>query len=137
MLVLAAAAVLVAVVVGVTVVLTATRQAGAPDPTASPTPSPGVPVLVAGDGPSALRAGLGRADYGPLTDPGRLAGCLAAHGLPAGTRPVGARQVEVDGRAGVLLVLPTGVAARFRLLVVEPGCATGAPLTLSDMLVGR
>jgi hypothetical protein len=45
--------------------------------------------------------------------------------------------VVVDGREGVLLVLPTGVAARFRLLVVEPGCAAGSPLTVSDALVGR
>ena len=131
----AAAAVVAAVVVGV---LTGVRPAGTPAPSALPTtPAPEVPVLAGGDGPSALRAGLGRSDYGPLGDPGRLAGCLGAHGVPAGARPVGARQVVVDGRAGVLFVLPTGVAARFRVLVVEPGCAAGAPLTLSDMLVGR
>ena len=131
----AAAAVVAAVVVGV---LSAVAPAGAPAPSALPTtPAPEVPVLAGGDGPSALRAGLGRSDYGPLGDPGRLAGCLGAHGVPAGARPVGARQVVVDGRAGVLFVLPTGVAARFRVLVVEPGCAAGAPLTLSDTLVGR
>ena len=131
----AAAAVVAAVLVGV---LTTTAPAGAPAPSALPTsPAPEVPVLAGGDGPSALRAGLGRSDYGPLGDPGRLAGCLGAHGVPAGARPVGARQVVVDGRAGVLFVLPTGVAARFRVLVVEPGCAAGAPLTLSDTLVGR
>ncbi|WP_433031663.1 hypothetical protein [Actinomycetospora sp. CA-053990] len=127
-----------AVVVGV---LTAVAPAGAPAPSALPTTPapevPEVPVLAGGDGPSALRAGLGRSDYGPLGDPGRLAGCLGAHGVPAGARPVGARQVVVDGRAGVLFVLPTGVAARFRVLVVEPACAAGAPLTLSDTLVGR
>jgi hypothetical protein len=131
----AAAAAVAAVVVGV---LTTTAPSGAPPPSALPTaPAPEVPVLAGGDGPSALRAGLGRSDYGPLGDPGRLAGCLGAHGVPAGARPVGARQVVVDGRAGVLFVLPTGVAARFRVLVVEPGCAAGAPLTLSDTLVGR
>ncbi|GAA4757413.1 hypothetical protein [Actinomycetospora chibensis] len=135
LLLVAAAAVVAAIVVGV---LTAVAPAGAPAPSALPiTPAPEVPVLAGGDGPSALRAGLGRSDYGPLGDPGRLAGCLGAHGVPAGARPVGARQVVVDGRAGVLFVLPTGVAARFRVLVVEPGCAAGAPLTLSDTLVGR
>ncbi|HSK58321.1 MAG TPA: hypothetical protein VK935_04630, partial [Actinomycetospora sp.] len=76
-------------------------------------------------------------DYGPLATPGRLAGCLAAHGVHAGVRPVGARQVVVDGRPGVLLVLPTGTAARFRLLAVGPDCAAGAPFTLSDTSVGR
>ncbi|GAA4869356.1 hypothetical protein [Actinomycetospora straminea] len=132
----------VAVVVAVVVVVVATGSpatpapAPAPPPTAAPAPA-GVPTLSSGDGVSALRAGLGRADYGPLADEGRLGDCLAAHGLPPGTRPVGARQVVVDGRSGVLLVLPTGVAARFRLLVVEPGCTTGAPLTVSDTLVGR
>ncbi|MFC5136847.1 hypothetical protein ACFPK1_01270 [Actinomycetospora rhizophila] len=128
--VVAAAAAIAAVVASVT-----GPAAPAPAPTAAPVPD--TPMLSSGDGVSALRAGLGRTDYGPLADPGRLAGCLAAHGVPAGTRPAGARQVVVDGRPGVLLVLPTGVAARFRLLVVEPGCAAGAPLTVSDTLVGR
>ncbi|GAA4906261.1 hypothetical protein EV188_103529 [Actinomycetospora succinea] len=133
----AALAVAAAAAVAVVVASVATPAVPAPTPTAAPAPPPDTPVLGSGDGVSALRAGLGRADYGPLTDPGRLAGCLAAHGVPPGTRPAGARQVVVDGRAGVLLVLPTGTAARFRLLVVEPGCAPGAPLTVSDTLVGR
>jgi hypothetical protein len=134
--VLAAAA---AAVLLVTWITAGSGPAPGPAPTASPTvPTvPDVAVLAAGDGPAGLRAALGRTDYGPLTDAGRLGGCLAAHGVPAGVRPVGARQVVVDGREGVLLVLPTGVAARFRLLVVEPGCAAGAPLTVSDTLVGR
>jgi hypothetical protein len=111
-----------------------------PAPSAAPAPPvtvPDVPVLAGGDGPAALRAGLGSTDYGPLAAPGRLAGCLAAHGVPPGVRPVGGRQVVVDGRPGVLLVLPTGTAARFRLLAVGPACAAGAPFTLSDTLVGR
>jgi hypothetical protein len=130
-----------AVVALVAVVLAAPGPAPAPRaPTAAPAPPvtvPDVPVLAGGDGPAALRAGLGSTDYGPLAAPGRLAGCLAAHGVPAGVRPVGARQVVVDGRPGVLLVLPTGTAARFRLLAVGPDCATGVPFTLSDTLVGR
>ncbi|MDD7941094.1 hypothetical protein PHK61_21990 [Actinomycetospora lutea] len=129
--VVAAAAAVAALVASLT-----TPASPAPTPTAAPS-GPPAPVLAGGDGVSALRAGLGRTDYGPLTDPGRLAGCLAAHGVPADARPAGARQVVVDGRPGVLLVLPTGVAARFRVLVVEPGCAAGAPLTVSDTLVGR
>ncbi|GAA4798862.1 hypothetical protein GCM10023200_39650 [Actinomycetospora chlora] len=132
--VLAAAAAAVLVVTWVT-----SGPALPPAPTAAPPAptAPEVPVLAAGDGPAGLRAALGRSDYGPLADAGRLGGCLAAHGVAAGVRPIGARQVVVDGREGVLLVLPTGVAARFRLLVVEPGCAAGAPLTVSDTLVGR
>ncbi|MHC1558250.1 hypothetical protein ACR9E3_04795 [Actinomycetospora sp. C-140] len=141
----AAAAAVAVVAVAAAVAASATAGSGptpAP-PTAAPGPAPTapggteVPVLAGGDGPAALRAGLGRSDYGPLADTDRLAGCLAAHRVPAGVRPVGAREVVVDGRPGVLLVLPTGVAARFRLLVVEPGCAAGAPLTVSDTTVGR
>ncbi|MEJ2886845.1 hypothetical protein [Actinomycetospora aeridis] len=124
-----------AAVVAVVVASAATPSTDAPAPTAAPVP--GTPRLSSGDGVSALRAGLGRADYGPLAAPARLDGCLAAHGVAAGTRPAGARQVVVDGRPGVLLVLPTGVAARFRILVVEPGCGPGTPLTVSDTLVGR
>jgi hypothetical protein len=45
--------------------------------------------------------------------------------------------VVVDARTSMLLVVPTGVAARFRVLVVEPGCRAGSPLTVSDTLVGR
>ena len=132
----ALAAVAAAAVVAV-VVVTAGPSGGPPAPTAAPAPPVDTPVLAGGDGPAALRAGLGRSDYGPLAAPGRLSGCLAAHGVPAGVRPVGARQVVVDGRAGVLLVLPTGTAARFRLLAVGPDCAAGQPFTLSDTLVGR
>jgi hypothetical protein len=137
----AAAAAVVALVVLVAVLPATSGPAPAPRaPTAAPAPPvpvPDVPVLAGGDGPAALRAGLGSTDYGPLAAPGRLAGCLAAHGVPPGVRPVGARQVVVDGRPGVLLVLPTGTAARFRLLAVGPDCAAGAPFTLSDTLVGR
>ncbi|PVZ10906.1 hypothetical protein [Actinomycetospora cinnamomea] len=139
---LAAAAAVAAVVAAVIAAVVPGRTADPPAPSAAPTaptaPTPSdMPVLAGGDGPAALRAGLGRSDYGPLADPDRLAGCLAAHGVPAGVRPVGARQVVVDGRPGVLLVLPTGIAARFRLLAVGPDCAAGVPLTLSDTLVGR
>lgn len=133
----AAAAVIAAVVASVTAATPTPTPTPTPAPTAAPPPTPGTPVLTGGDGVAALRAGLGRADYGPLGDPGRLAGCLTAHGVAADARPAGARQVVVEGRPAVLLVLPTGVAARFRLLVVEPGCAPGAPLTVSDTLVGR
>jgi hypothetical protein len=139
--VLVAAAVVVLVLAGVAVVAGVTGGASSPDqagpaPTVGATP-PEVPALRRDDGPAALRAGLGRTDPGPLADPVRLADCLAAHGVPPDVRPVGAREVVVDGVPGVALVLPTGVAARFRVLVVGAGCARGTPLTVSDMVVGR
>ena len=121
-----------------------TPAAPGPAPTAAPPgpphPAPAtvpVPVPVSGADPvRALRAGLGARDPGPLADPARRAACLVAHGLPAGTVPLGSRQVLVDGRPGTLLVLPTGQAARFRLLVVGPGCAPAVPDTLADLTVG-
>lgn len=136
----AAAAVVALIALGVAVVAGLGGDGGPREQAGGPTTTlevPDAPVLPRGDGPAALRAGLGRADYGPLADPVRLAGCLAAHGVPPATRPIGARRVVVDGVPGVLLVLPTGVAARFRVLVVGEGCDAGAPLTVSDTLVGR
>ncbi|MCD2193117.1 hypothetical protein LQ327_06905 [Actinomycetospora endophytica] len=134
-----ALAVAAAVVAGLAV---GTSSPGSPAPTAAPpvttgpasTPSP-VPVSGA-DPVRALRSGLGARDPGPLSDPARRSACLVAHGLPADTVPVGSRQVLVDGTPGTLLVLPTGRAARFRLLAVGPACAPGSPSTLVDLTVG-
>ncbi|MDL5154864.1 hypothetical protein [Actinomycetospora termitidis] len=133
---LAAAA--AAVVVGVLGV-SAGGPAPSPAPTAapSPAPDPGRPVVLAsGELPRAWRSGLGARDGGPLADPAARTGCLVAHGLPAGTVPVGARAVVLDGRPGTLYVLPTGRAAEFRLLVVGPDCAPGSPDGLADVTVG-
>jgi hypothetical protein len=111
-----------------------------PAPTAAPAPvgppAPAPAPLSADDPVRALRTGLGARDPGPLADPARRAACLVAHGLPAGTVPLGSRQVVLDGRPGTLLVLPTGTAARFRLLVVGPDCTARSPETLADLTVG-
>ncbi len=111
----------------------------APAPTAAPgtrVPAPAPAPVSTADPARALRAGLGARDPGPLADPARRATCLVAHGLAPGTVPLGSRQVVIDGRPGTLLVLSTGTAARFRLLVVGPDCAVGRPDTLADLTVG-
>jgi hypothetical protein len=127
----AAAAVLAVVVLGGS----GTAPSPAPAPTAAPAPGPGSPVVLASaDLPQALRSGLGARDG--AADPAARAGCLVAHGLPAGTVPLGSRAVVLDGRPGTLYVLGTGQAARFRLLVVGPACAPGSPDTLGDVTVG-
>ena len=87
-----------------------------------------------GDG---LDDALGALDFGPLSQPAALRACLDANGVPPGGAPLGAREVTLDGRPGVLLVLPTGEIARFRLLVVGPGCGPGNPSLLADDIVGR
>lgn len=148
---LAAAAVLLVVAAAVAGL---TGGAGAPDAPApraggdptrvDPAPGPGEPPVLTGadvtGGTVALRAGLtgpDRAGTGPLADPGRRTACLAAHGVPPGVAPAGVREVVFEGRPAVLFVLTTGVAARFRILVVDAGCAAGRPLTLADRVVGR
>jgi hypothetical protein len=136
------ALVAVAVVTGGLVVGSGTAPgpvpaAAPPVPPAPPAPGATAPEPVSGGDPvRALRAGLGARDPGPLADPARRAACLVAHGLPAGTVPLGSRQVLVDGRPGTLLVLPTGQAARFRVLAVGPGCTAADPDTLADLTVG-
>lgn len=125
---LAALAVLVGIGVGTG------RGGGAPAPTAAP--GPDAVVVSAADLPRAFRSGLGARDPSPLSDPVTRAGCLVAHGLPAGTIPLGTRAVVVDGRPGTLLVLATGQAGRFRLLVVGPACAEGRPDTVAEATVG-
>jgi hypothetical protein len=128
----------VAAVTGGVVVGSGTVSGPAPTaaPPVPPVPAPAPEPVSGADPVRALRAGLGARDPGPLADPARRAACLVAHGLPAGTMPLGSRQVLVDDRPGTLLVLPTGQAARFRLLVVGPGCTATDPDTLADLTVG-
>ena len=77
-------------------------------------------------------------DYGPLGAPGRLDACLAAIQVdPSSAKPLGAREVSLDGTPGVLLILPTGTAARFRLVVVEPQCGPDRSHVLADTIIGR
>lgn len=77
-------------------------------------------------------------DYGPLATPDKLDACLTAVRVdPAANEPLGAREVTLDGKPGVLLILPTGTAARFRMIVVEPDCGPGSPVVMADTTVGR
>jgi len=86
---------------------------------------------------SAVGDGLDRRDLGPLNDPQQLAACQRTAGLPA-QPPLGGREVLLDGRPGVLLVLPTGVVGRFRLVVVVPECGTTQTNpALADVVAGR
>lgn len=85
----------------------------------------------------ALDQALKARDYGPLAPPQLLRNCLAANGVPGGGQPLGAIEVSLAGRPGVLLVLPTGRIAQVRLLVVGPNCGPGNPSHLAEYLVGR
>ncbi|MBU9763004.1 hypothetical protein FR943_03960 [Mycobacterium sp. TNTM28] len=78
-----------------------------------------------------------RPDLGPLADPHRREGCLAALGYPSDTPILGARPHEVAGRPGVLLVLPADRPDAVVGLVVGADCAAGHPATLADTVVNR
>ena len=49
-------------------------------------------------------------DLGPLVDPARRASCLAGLGYPASTPVLGARQIRMEGRDAVILVLAADAA---------------------------
>jgi hypothetical protein len=112
-----------------------TPHAGTANPNDQALPPLAISLGGLGD---ALDDALSTNDYGQLGAAGRLDACLAANRLnPATTEPLGAREITLDGKPGILLVLPTGTAARFRLLVVSPDCGPGNPATLADTTVGR
>jgi hypothetical protein len=114
---------------------TGTPRAGAPHPGDQALPPLAISRADLGD---ALDDALATNDYGPLGAADKLDACLAANRLdPATVEPLGAREITLDGKPGVLIVLPTGTAARFRLLVVSPHCGPGNPATLAETIVGR
>lgn len=103
--------------------------------------APAAPLALSGDDLSgdvggALNHTLGARDYGPLSRPETLRRCLDANDVPVREEPLGAREVILDGRRGVLLVLPTTRITQFRLLVVGSGCGPGNPSRMADAVVG-
>ena len=139
---LVAAAAAAAAVVSLSVALGPNDVAGTPQagpPAAVPSaalPTPAPLDLGSGTvGPRAL-AVLGKQDLGPLSDKAVLAGCLRANGIPAGATLVGASPVLLDGRPGILLLLPSGRVAVFTALVVGPECSANNPATRSKVEIG-
>ncbi|MGI8309211.1 hypothetical protein [Saccharopolyspora hattusasensis] len=70
-----------------------------------------------------------------LTDPQRLIGCLQANGVNSG-KPLGAREITLNGKPAQLLVLQGGAIGKFRLLAVGPECGPGNPAKVSDSTFG-
>lgn len=112
---------------------------------AAPAPAPGVtgsghPSLTFGSpqlGDALLGDALRLHDAGPFADKQKLAACLQANAIDPKTQVISIGPVELDGRAGTLMVLTTGRAAQFRLLVVGPECGARNPATLGNALVGQ
>ncbi|SHE63071.1 hypothetical protein [Streptoalloteichus hindustanus] len=80
---------------------------------------------------------MGAKDYGPLENPDRIKACLAAGGVRTTGEPLGVREVQLDGRTGVVVVLPTGEFTKFRLVVLGPDCGESKAQVLSDNVIGR
>jgi len=76
-------------------------------------------------------------DYGPLTDPPHRASCLNGLGYPTSTRVLGARPIEINGRPGVLLVLPGDRPDELAVLAVAANCSAGDTELLASTLVPR
>ncbi|WP_190819841.1 anti-sigma factor [Saccharopolyspora pogona] len=70
-----------------------------------------------------------------LTDPQWLIGCLQANGVNSG-KPLGAREITLNGKPAQLLVLQGGAIGKFRLLAVGPECGPGNPAKVSDSTFG-
>jgi hypothetical protein len=88
---------------------------------------PREPAPASLDGVDLVTAGLGvRGDFdvGELTDPEVRAGCLraAVPELPPDALLLGGRDVVLDGRDGVLLLLSAGGPGHLHVVVVSPGC---------------
>ncbi|MGH3946795.1 MAG: hypothetical protein ACRDSI_17395 [Pseudonocardiaceae bacterium] len=100
--------------------------------------SPPAPLaLSGGDISDALNYALEGRDYGPLSRPEALRRCLDANDVPVRDKPLGAREVTLDGRRGVILVLPTTQVAQVRLLVVGSDCGPGNPARMADVVASR
>lgn len=105
--------------------------------------TPHEPAPLSLEGVDLATAGLavrGDFDIGLLADPARRAGCLGAV-APPGVSPdallLGGRDVLVDGRHGVLLLLAGGGPGRLHVVVVEPGCGPEGGVLLGTLTIGR
>ncbi|GAA3997425.1 hypothetical protein GCM10022247_16840 [Allokutzneria multivorans] len=123
---------------GGTTVGTPQAQPGVGSSSSAPGPGDGSMTLKDSDLSSVPPGVVGNNDLGPLSDRARLTACLQANGYPATTALLGARQVTLDGKQGVLLILGDPVTVgRQRLLVVGPNCSTSTPDKIAEKTVGR
>ncbi|QNG20733.1 hypothetical protein G4H71_10165 [Rhodococcus triatomae] len=130
----AAAAALVAVVL----VLPFGEQSDAPTMAAPTATTPtGTPVdLGAGLQPGQIMTLIGSRELGPLVAPDTLAGCLEANGIEPGRPLLGSKEVRIDGRTGVLLILAGPQPPQLTALVVGEGCAAGNADTIATRDIG-
>lgn len=121
-------------------IIVPTGQQSNPGGVAQPPPSPapaGPTVGSDGKGAEALVGGaVGVRDFGPLQTEERLDACIAANGMDPGVRPEGIRPVNVEGKAGVMVMYTTGKLAQFRIVAFGADCGPGNPSVLFDKVIG-
>ncbi|GFG73776.1 hypothetical protein [Mycobacterium botniense] len=76
-------------------------------------------------------------DYGALSTPAHRASCLNGLGYATSTQVFGARPIEINGRSGVLLVLPADKPDRLAVLVVASHCNAADTQLLASTWVAR
>lgn len=76
-------------------------------------------------------------DFGPLADPQRRTSCLAGLGYPADARILGARPVQIVGRAAIVLVLSGDTPGTVSALAVSPTCSSADTGLVADRIVNR
>ncbi|HEY9303847.1 MAG TPA: hypothetical protein VIO95_06120 [Mycobacterium sp.] len=76
-------------------------------------------------------------DFGPLADPQRRTSCLAGLGYPADARVLGARQVQINGRPAIVLVLAGDTPGTVSALAVSPTCSSADTGLVADRIVDR
>ncbi len=131
------AAVVAAIALGTTALVNEPEPTPTGYPTAShitvSTPPPVIPLSDA-----QIAALLTRTpDYGPLGDPPRLASCLGGLGYPSSTRVLGAQQVDVNARPGVLLVVPGDAPDKLAAFAVALNCSAADTGLLASTQVAR
>lgn len=90
----------------------------------SPAPQP--PHLASAELVAAALQARGVGDAGELQDPANRAACLrrVLPDVDPAAPLLGGRSVVLDGRPGVLLLLPGGTLGTFRVVVVDPACTS-------------
>jgi hypothetical protein len=74
---------------------------------------------------------------GPLNDPARRASCLTGLGYPASTRVLGALQIDINARPGVLLVLPGDTPDNLEVFAVAVNCSAADTGLLASTQIRR
>lgn len=99
-------------------------------------PPSGPTALTSEDVGKGLGSTLGKLEYGPLKNEARLVECLRANRIDPKIRPVGVREVTIDGTPAVLAVFTTGKLAQYRMVAFPTDCGPDKPGTLVDKTVG-